>query len=340
VSVVVEYGPPSVEKALGALPVVRDVLARLDLVSVVDRLCPVRDIARVSHDEAIAVVANRLTSPTPLLHVEQWARAWAVEEMFGLPADALNDDRVGRALDALAEQCEAVVGSIGAAAIAAYGIDVARIHWDMTSISLYGDYPEIDDDYAAPQFGHPKDRRPDLKQVQIGLAVTGDGGIPLLARAFDGGAAEVCQVTTAMRALREVAGVRRFLLVGDSKFVSYANLTALHAADVDFLAPAPKSAVPSAVLAGLDWGERAPGRRSRRRRRLYQAARPRRPGTPPVRSRGPGRSPPPADGHPVRPSAGATRPRTAGRRRPGAGRARRHRARHSAVLPPPPAGRP
>ncbi len=46
----------------------------------------------------------------------------------------------------------------------------------MTSISLYGAYPNTDDDYAAPRFGHPKDRRPDLKQVQAGLAVTGDGG--------------------------------------------------------------------------------------------------------------------------------------------------------------------
>ncbi|WP_322748576.1 MULTISPECIES: hypothetical protein [unclassified Frankia] len=40
--VVVGYGPPSMEKPLGALPVVRDYLERLDLVGTVDRLCPIR----------------------------------------------------------------------------------------------------------------------------------------------------------------------------------------------------------------------------------------------------------------------------------------------------------
>jgi hypothetical protein len=256
VSVVAGYGPPSVEKPLGALPVVRDYLARLDLAGTIDRLAPMRDkVSRVTHGQVIAaLVANRLTSPTPLLHVESWARQWAVEEMFDIAPDALNDDRVGRALDALAPVCEAVAGSVGAAAIAAFGIDVSRIHWDMTSISLHGAYPEVDGDYATPKYGHPKDRRADLKQVQTGLAITGDGGIPLLPRAYDGGAGEVAQVPGALRALVELAGPREFLLVGDTKLVSYGNLTALTSTPgVTFLAPAPKAVVSAEVLAGQDW---------------------------------------------------------------------------------------
>ncbi|MEX5711133.1 IS1634 family transposase [Parafrankia sp. FMc6] len=256
VSVIAGYGPPSIEKPLGALPVVRDYLARLDLAGTIDRLAPMRaDVGRVSHGQVIAaLVANRLTSPTPLSHVASWAREWAVEEMFDIPPDALNDDRVGRALDALAPVCEQVVGSVGAAAIAAFGLDVSRIHWDMTSISLYGDYSETDGDYATPKYGHPKDRRPDLKQVQAGLAITGDGGIPLVHRAYDGGAGEVSQVTGALRALVDLAGPRAFLLVGDTKLVSYGNLTALTSTPgVTFLAPAPRTVVSAEVLAGQDW---------------------------------------------------------------------------------------
>ena len=55
-----------------------------------------------------------------------------------------------------------------------------------------------------------------------------------------------------MRALRELAGPRRFLLVGDSKLVSYANLRDLLAAEVDFVAPASKTYVTAEVLAALD----------------------------------------------------------------------------------------
>ena len=32
--------------------------------------------------------------------------------------------------------------------------------------------------------GHPKDRRPDLKQIQTRLAVSGDDGIPVFHRAY------------------------------------------------------------------------------------------------------------------------------------------------------------
>ena len=54
--------------------------------------------------------------------------------------------------------------------------------------------------------------------------MTGDGGVPVFHRAFDGGAGEVNQVVGAMESLRAMGGPRRFLLVGDSKLISYANL--------------------------------------------------------------------------------------------------------------------
>jgi len=120
------------------------------------------------------------------------------------------------------------------------------------SISLYGAYDQPEEGFIAPRFGHPKDRRPDLKQVQTGLGVSGDGGVPVFHRAYDGGAGEVAQVAGAMRALRKLAGERRLLLVGDSKLVSYANLRDIMAAEVDFIAPASKTYVPAEVLAALD----------------------------------------------------------------------------------------
>src|SRR6201986_3402656 len=174
----ITYGRPSIEKMLGALPVVADYCHRLDLAAIIDRACPIRtDVAILTHGQVIqALVANRLTSPAPLLHVTDWARAWAIEETLAIAPETLNDDRIARALDAIAPELDQIIGSVGAQAISAFGIDVSRLHWDMTSISLYGAYPQTEPDYATPRFGHPKDRRPDLKQVQAGLAVSGGGG--------------------------------------------------------------------------------------------------------------------------------------------------------------------
>lgn len=238
---------------MGALPVVADYCRRLDVVGIIDRACPVRDVAILTHGQVIeALIANRLTSPAPMWRVADWAQEWAVEQALGIEASALNDDRIARALDAVAPELDRIVGSVGAQAIAAFGIDVARLHWDMTSVSLYGAYEDTDPEHPAPRFGHPKDRRPDLKQIQTGLAVTGDGAVPVFHRAYAGGAGEVSQVSAAMRACRELAGPRRLLLVGDSKLVSYANLCDMITAGVEFIAPASKTYVRAAELAALD----------------------------------------------------------------------------------------
>lgn len=226
---------------------------RLRIRDVIDGLCPVDDRSPLTHGQVIeALVANRLTSPEPLVRVQDWAAGCAAEQVFGVGAGQLNDDRVGRALDAIALQLDSIVGSVGAQAIKAFGIDVSRIHWDMTSFSVYGEYEQTDEKYAVPRFGHPKDRRPDLKQVQAGIAVAADGAVPLFGRAYDGGAGEVAQVIPMMKKLQEIATSRRLLIVGDTKLVSYDNLAAMHADEVGFVAPASKVYVSAETLSGLD----------------------------------------------------------------------------------------
>src|SRR5260370_42250177 len=76
-------GPPVVrhEKVLGSLSVIARFCQRLDVRGIVDRACPVRDVAIATHGQVLeALIANRLTSPRPLVHVERWAAEWAAEE--------------------------------------------------------------------------------------------------------------------------------------------------------------------------------------------------------------------------------------------------------------------
>lgn len=242
-----------VERRLGALPASAEFLRRLDVAGIVDELCPIREVAHLTHGQVIEVlVANRLSAPTPLVRVGDWAREWAVEDVFGVEPGLLGDDRLARALDAIAPHLDQLVGTVGAQAIAEFGIDVSRIHWDMTSMSLFGAYEDQDEQFPQVKYGHPKDRRVDLKQIQAGLAVTGDGGIPVFHRVYDGGAGEVAQVVGAMNALRKMADRKDFLLVADSKLVSHPNITALLDAKVAFIAPAPAAKIPDHVYAALN----------------------------------------------------------------------------------------
>ena len=216
---------------------------------------PIGDVATVSAGQAIeAMICNRLTSPAPLVHIGDWARDWAVPEVLGIPALALNDDKLGRTLDAIAPHLEEITGTVAVRAIGAFGIDISQLHWDMTSFSLYGAYDLPDEDYPAPAYGHPKDRRTDLLQIQA-ASPPGDGGIPVYDRAYSGGDAEVSQVTGAMTALQKIAGAKTFLLIGDSKLISYDNVAAIRKARCTFLAPASKLYVKAAELGARDLGQ-------------------------------------------------------------------------------------
>lgn len=75
---------PSVEKALGSLPVVAAFSARLRVRDVIDGLCPVDDRSKLTHGQVIeALVANRLTSPEPLVRVQDWAGGYASRKSSG-----------------------------------------------------------------------------------------------------------------------------------------------------------------------------------------------------------------------------------------------------------------
>ena len=253
------YGPPSLDRALGSLPVIASFLDQLNVAGIIDELCPIRDVALATHGQVIeAMIASRLTSPAPLVRVIDWACAWAVEHCSGTAPEVLDDDRLGRALDAIAPHLDQIAGTIGARAITWSGVDVSQIHRDMTSISLYGAYEQADEEYARPRSGHPEDRRPDLGQIQAGIGASADGGIPVCRRAYDRGAAEVPQVTGAMTALRDLAGRRTFLLAGDSKLISCPDVRDITAAEVTFIAPAPRQHVPASVLAACDPGKAVP----------------------------------------------------------------------------------
>ncbi|MFG2488988.1 DUF4277 domain-containing protein [Streptomyces virginiae] len=155
------------EKHLSALPVAADFLHRLNVAGIVDEVCPGGASTHLTHGQVIKVLlANRLTSRARLVRVRNWARTWAVEEVFGITADVLNDDRWPAPWTPSPPDLKVIAGTVGPRAITEFGIDVFRLHWDMTSMSVHGALPAGDQDEQNPLIarnGHPKDRRLDLK---------------------------------------------------------------------------------------------------------------------------------------------------------------------------------
>lgn len=232
---------PFVTKQLGSLWVIRWFLDRLGIPALIDQTCPVASQAGLSHGEVIAaLVANRLTAPRPLHSVEKWAAEWAVTEVFGIEPAMLNDDRLSRALDAIYPHLDQLKGSVAWSAIEQFGIDTSVFHWDFTSLSFFGAYDDQAEDAPQVTWGHVKGHAPaGLKQVMLGLAVSGDGAIPFNPTPADGSTAEVSEVVRAMMALKAAARRDDFTLVGDTKLISRKNVLAACEAGIRFCGPAP-----------------------------------------------------------------------------------------------------
>lgn len=228
-------------KRLGALPVIRAYLERLQLKARVDALAPVREVAQLTHgDVVVALVANRLTAPRPLSDIVAWAEAWAVAEVFGIAPADLNDDRLGRCLDAIAAVHDGLRGALTVPAIAAFGLATTAVRWDPTSVLVSGADPPEEQVAGSAQVrsgyggGHQK-------QVRYLQVTTAAGAVPIWDQAWDGNTTDVATVIDTRHALREHARCTEFVRLGDSKLLSAAHRQALLAAGVGYLAPLPRT---------------------------------------------------------------------------------------------------
>jgi transposase len=240
-------------RLLGSLPVIAHFARRLELQAIIDQTCPSRGNAQLTHGQAaLAIIANRLTQPKAMYQLLSWAKQWGVREVLGFDPGQLNDDRLGRCLDALAPQINPIQGAVTVAAIREFDLDLSQLHWDLTSVVLQGEYPpaEQQHDYPLPAYGFGGEER--CKQLRVGELVTNDGGVPIWHRSYDGNQADVGTVVAQREALRAHVALPECLVIGDSKLLSSTVIARLRRQQLHFLAPLPKSAELDAAFLALD----------------------------------------------------------------------------------------
>ncbi len=134
--------PVGTRREVGPLLLVAHYLRRLGLAGLVDQVASMRGRSLLTHGEVIAaLVANRLAGPAPLYDIAGWASQAAMAELFDVPAGLLNDDRLGRALDALAPKAEDLRGRLLLRTIERFRVvDAGRLHLDLTGVRFAGSY--------------------------------------------------------------------------------------------------------------------------------------------------------------------------------------------------------
>jgi hypothetical protein len=225
--------PPlvGVRREVGPLLLAAHFMRELDLVGTVDRALPQRGRQQLSAGEVCAaLICSRLCSPSPLYDVAGWASGTALQELVGIPPALLNDDRLGRGLEALAVYAESLRGALATRAIERFGIDAGRLHVDLTTLRVAGAYEHS----ALVAKGWGPDRRV-ARQVRA-LQATSACGVSLYVRPNPGNAAEVALIGASLERLRELAGPAG-LLVCDAACGYPKTLAQIARSGLEFIVP-------------------------------------------------------------------------------------------------------
>ncbi len=242
--------PPGTRRHVGPLLIVAHYLQALGVAQITDAAIPRRGRALAGHGEiACVLAASRLCSPAPLYDIAGWASSAAVAELLEVPAALLNDDRLGRSLEALATVAEDVRGQLMLTAIRRFpAADTSRLHLDLTAVRFAGHY----DGSGLVDRGWAADRRI-ARQVKT-LQATIPAGVALYFRPHKGSASELTAFAAAVEALA-AALPPGLVVVADSGLGYLENLCAADAANVRFVVP---------LRAGTGWAGRVRRRRPRR----------------------------------------------------------------------------
>ena len=102
-------------RAFGPLALIAPLLQRLDIAAIIDRHLPPDPQLHFSHGRVLSLLlAARLCQPTALVNVATWAAASGADLLWDMPASSLNDDRLGRALDAFFTRRHAILAAVAA----------------------------------------------------------------------------------------------------------------------------------------------------------------------------------------------------------------------------------
>jgi transposase len=126
-----------------------------------------------------------------------------------------------------------------------YDLRPERVRLDSTTVSGYW---EVSED-GLFQFGHSKDRRPDLPQVKVMLATLDPLGVPLATDVLSGQRADDPLYLPAIARVRASLMQRGLLYVGDCKMSALETRAGVHAGGDFYLCPLSAVQVPLARLA-------------------------------------------------------------------------------------------
>ena len=172
---------------------------RLDL----DRILHHCGLSAAVRQLACAMVLNRLIAPASEHAMPDWMRRTALGDILDLNIDGIDDDRLYRVLDKLYPHRAVIEAALVQHERNLFNLDTTVYLYDLTSTYFEG----LCARNPKAARGYSRDKRPDCKQIVIGLVVNRDG-FPITHEVFAGNTRDHHTLASMLDHLTERAGLK------------------------------------------------------------------------------------------------------------------------------------
>jgi Domain of unknown function (DUF4277) len=231
---------------LGPLAVVAPLLEQMDVAAIVDHHLPPDPQLEFSHGQVLRLLLGaRLSQPLALVNVAGWAEESGADYLWGIPADKLNDDRLGRALDAFFTQRHSILASVAAHVVHTFHLPMKRLHYDTTHLLFCGTYdgstPMPDTlplppttrsaEFPPAQITHGY-ATPNAQMIHAGLCSVVDdrGAVPIFGHTLSGNHNGKTGIAQQFQLLQDYLQPDPLLMISDRGTYSAAHVARLHRA--------------------------------------------------------------------------------------------------------------
>jgi hypothetical protein len=210
--------------AYGAALVFRRLWEDLGLAEALQQAFATTEASYPGEEAVFAMVLNRILEP----YSKRGTHAW-LDSVYRPQWRGLDLHHLYRALDVLHTVGPRLEELLFARIRDLFHLDLSLVLFDTTSTYFWGEGPE-----GLAKYGYSRDHRPDLRQMVVGLLMTGEG-IPICHRVFPGNRVDAAAFQEIVAELKPRLGLQRVVLVGDRGLVSEQSLGALDLARQDYI---------------------------------------------------------------------------------------------------------
>ncbi|MCP4641395.1 MAG: DUF4277 domain-containing protein, partial [bacterium] len=244
---------------IGTLAVIAPLLERMKVGEIINQHLRADPQAEYDFGTILSVlVAARMYSPVALMNIGQWATDTGADLMWNIPAEKLNDDRLGKALDRFFTQRHSILASFALHVSEELGVPLSWVHYDPTHILFHGAYEEselrekmpadgtIPSDDAMSAAHITKGRRMEdaahgRRMVHVGLCTHVDefGPLPIYGHTVSGNQNGRSAVAEQFALIRKHLKPPELTMISDRGTYSIVHLARMKSENYDALCSAP-----------------------------------------------------------------------------------------------------